>query len=142
MKTFKSEFRRLFIQTIPIPISIFIFLLIIYRFVKYVTVNQGLVATAFSGVEANMVIFLKLVLKQTNVEAANTFSLWIGTTYFFSLIGAFLSDSYLGRYLTSVIFQFVLIIVSNQYGNKNLIFTQLYSSNATIFIGMLLFPFL
>ncbi|XP_045828389.1 protein NRT1/ PTR FAMILY 7.3-like [Trifolium pratense] len=73
-------------------------------------VNQGLVAMAFSGVEANLVIFLKLVLKQTNVEAANTFSLWMGTTYFFSLIGAFLSDSYIGRYLTSVIFQFVFII--------------------------------
>ncbi|GAU38614.1 hypothetical protein TSUD_266540, partial [Trifolium subterraneum] len=74
-------------------------------------VNQGLVAMAFSGVEANLVIFLKLVLKQTNVEAANTFSLWMGTTYFFSLIGAFLSDSLIGRYLTTVIFQFVFIIV-------------------------------
>ncbi|PNX96717.1 nitrate transporter, partial [Trifolium pratense] len=73
-------------------------------------VNQGLIALAFSGVEANLVLFSKLVLKQTNVEAANTFGLWMGTTYFFSLIGAFLSDSYLGRYLTCILFQFVLII--------------------------------
>ncbi|GAU38617.1 hypothetical protein TSUD_266570, partial [Trifolium subterraneum] len=73
-------------------------------------VNQGMIALAFSGVEANLVIFSKLVLKQTNVEAANTFSLWMGTTYFFSLIGAFLSDSYLGRYLTCILFQFLLII--------------------------------
>ncbi|CAJ2655626.1 unnamed protein product [Trifolium pratense] len=73
-------------------------------------VNQGLIALAFSGVEANLVLFSKLVLKQTNVEAANTFGLWMGTTYFFSLVGAFLSDSYLGRYLTCILFQFVLII--------------------------------
>ncbi|KAL5073178.1 hypothetical protein RYX36_012162, partial [Vicia faba] len=72
--------------------------------------NQGLVALAFSGVEANLVLFSKLVLKKTNVEAANTFSIWMGTTYFFSLIGAFISDSYLGRYLTCIIFQFVFII--------------------------------
>ncbi|CAI8600788.1 unnamed protein product [Vicia faba] len=73
-------------------------------------VNQGLIALAFSGIEANLVLFSKLVLKQTNVEAASTFSIWMGTTYFFSLIGAFLSDSYLGRYLTCIIFQLVFII--------------------------------
>ncbi|KAI5444092.1 uncharacterized protein LOC127100116 [Lathyrus oleraceus] len=73
-------------------------------------VNQGLISLAFSGVEANLVLFSKLVLKQTNVEAASTFSIWMGTTYFLSLIEVFLSDSYLGRYLTCIIFQFVFII--------------------------------
>ncbi|MED6198334.1 hypothetical protein PIB30_065409 [Stylosanthes scabra] len=72
--------------------------------------NQGLFALAFTGVEVNMVLFSKLVLRQTNAEAANTFSIWMATTYLFSLIGAFLSDSYLGRYLTCIIFQAVLII--------------------------------
>lgn len=81
-----------------------------WRSATLLLVNQGLVAVAFAGVEANLVIFCKLVLKQTNVEAANTFSIWMGTTYFFSLIGAFLSDSYLGRYLTCIIFQLVFII--------------------------------
>ncbi|XP_021668531.2 protein NRT1/ PTR FAMILY 7.2 isoform X2 [Hevea brasiliensis] len=72
--------------------------------------NQGLVTLAYVGVEVNMVLFSKSVLKQTNAEASNTFSRWMGTTYLFSLIGAFLSDSYLGRYLTCVTFQVVLII--------------------------------
>ncbi|KAI5425094.1 hypothetical protein KIW84_031044 [Lathyrus oleraceus] len=81
-----------------------------WRSASLLLVNQGLIALAFSGVEANLVLFSKLVLKQTNVEAASTFSIWMGTTYFFSLIGAFLSDSYLGRYLTCIIFQFVFII--------------------------------
>ncbi|KAL6290031.1 hypothetical protein ACE6H2_007541 [Prunus campanulata] len=73
-------------------------------------VNQGLVSLAFAGVEVNMVLFAKSVLRQTNAEAANTFSRWMGTFYFCSLIGALLSDSYLGRYLTCVTFQIVHII--------------------------------
>ncbi|XP_004506506.1 protein NRT1/ PTR FAMILY 7.3-like [Cicer arietinum] len=81
-----------------------------WKSVTLLLVNQGLVALAFSGVEANLVLFSKLVLKQSNVEAANTFSIWMGTTYFFSLLGALLSDSYLGRYLTCIIFQIVFII--------------------------------
>ncbi|EEF50356.1 Nitrate/chlorate transporter, putative [Ricinus communis] len=47
-----------------------------------------------------MVVFSKSVLRQTNVEVANTFSRWMRTTYLFSLMSAFLSDSYMGRYLT------------------------------------------
>ncbi|KAI5445624.1 hypothetical protein KIW84_013733 [Lathyrus oleraceus] len=81
-----------------------------WRSASLLLVNQGLIALAFSGVEANLVLFSKLVLKQTNVEAASIFSIWMGTTYFFSLIGAFLSDSYLGRYLTCIIFQLVFIL--------------------------------
>ncbi|KAK2650577.1 hypothetical protein Ddye_018066 [Dipteronia dyeriana] len=48
----------------------------------------------------NMVLFAKSVLRQTNEEAANTFSRLMGTLYISSLMGAFLSDSYLGRYMT------------------------------------------
>ena len=81
-----------------------------WRSATLLLANQGLVAVAFAGVEANLVLFSKMVLKQTNLEAANTFSIWMGTTYFFSLAGAFLSDSYLGRYFTCIIFQFVFII--------------------------------
>ncbi|KAF9617144.1 hypothetical protein IFM89_034295 [Coptis chinensis] len=42
-------------------------------------VNQGLGALAFVGVEVNLVLFSTRVLKQTNAEAANTFSRWMGT---------------------------------------------------------------
>ncbi|XP_058729286.1 protein NRT1/ PTR FAMILY 7.3-like [Vicia villosa] len=81
-----------------------------WRSASWLLVNQFLVTLAFTGVEVNLVLFAKLVLRQSNAESANTFSTWMGTTYFFSLIGAFLSDSYLGRYLTCIIFQIVLNI--------------------------------
>ncbi|KAK0581490.1 hypothetical protein LWI29_014417 [Acer saccharum] len=72
--------------------------------------NQGLANLAFAGVEVNMVLFAKSVFMQSNEEAANTFSSWTGTLYISSLIGAFLSDSFLGRYLTCVVFQVVSVI--------------------------------
>ncbi|KAJ0836927.1 putative proton-dependent oligopeptide transporter family, MFS transporter superfamily [Helianthus annuus] len=71
-------------------------------------VNEGLATLAFTGVEVNMVLFSKSVLRQSNAEAANMFSTWMGSVYLFSLLGAFISDSYLGRYLTCVVFQVIL----------------------------------
>ncbi|KAH1106877.1 hypothetical protein J1N35_010645 [Gossypium stocksii] len=68
---------------------------------------------AFATVEVNLVLFSKSVLRQSNAEAANTSSRWMGTMYLFSLMGAFISDSYLGRYLTCVSFQVLNLIVSN-----------------------------
>ncbi|KAK4411273.1 protein NRT1/ PTR FAMILY 7.3 [Sesamum angolense] len=44
----------------------------------------------------------------SNADAAKTFSTWMGTLNICTLFGAFLSDSYLGRYLTCVVFQVVL----------------------------------
>ncbi|CAN6246340.1 unnamed protein product [Urochloa humidicola] len=71
--------------------------------------NYGLVTCAFFGVGVNLVVFLRRVLHQSNAEAANNISKWTGTVYIFSLIGAFLSDSYWGRYVTCAIFQVIYV---------------------------------
>ncbi|CAL4885013.1 unnamed protein product [Urochloa decumbens] len=71
--------------------------------------NYGLVTCAFFGVGVNLVVFLRRVLQQGNAEAANNISKWTGTAYIFSLIGAFLSDSYWGRYVTCAIFQAIYV---------------------------------
>ncbi|XVE90832.1 hypothetical protein DITRI_Ditri20bG0107800 [Diplodiscus trichospermus] len=73
-------------------------------------VNQGLATLAFFGVGVNLVLFLTRVLGQDNAEAANNVSKWTGTVYIFSLLGAFLSDSYWGRYKTCAIFQAVFVV--------------------------------
>lgn len=78
----------------------------------FVVVNQGLATLAFFGVGVNLVLFLTRVMGQDNAEAANNVSKWTGTVYLFSLLGAFLSDSYWGRYLTCAIFQVIFVIVS------------------------------
>ncbi|CAL9137303.1 unnamed protein product [Musa textilis] len=73
-------------------------------------VNYGLVTLAFFGVGVNLVLFLTRVLQQDNAEAANNVSKWTGTVYIFSLIGAFMSDSYWGRYLTCSVFQMIYVM--------------------------------
>ncbi|KAK7374728.1 hypothetical protein VNO80_08165 [Phaseolus coccineus] len=73
-------------------------------------VNQALATLAFFGVGVNLVLFLTRVLRQDSAEAANNVSKWTGTVYIFSLIGAFLSDSYWGRYLTCTIFQIIFVV--------------------------------
>ncbi|KAL9673528.1 hypothetical protein QQ045_029787 [Rhodiola kirilowii] len=74
-----------------------------------ILVNQGLATLAFFGVGVNLVLFLTRVMGQDNAEAANSVSKWTGTVYLFSLLGAFLSDSYWGRYKTCVIFQAIFV---------------------------------
>ncbi|XP_022923413.1 protein NRT1/ PTR FAMILY 7.3-like [Cucurbita moschata] len=75
-----------------------------------ILLNQGLATLAFFGVGVNLVLFLTRVLQQSNVDAANNVSKWTGTVYIFSLVGAFLSDSYWGRYKTCAIFQIIFVI--------------------------------
>lgn len=77
------------------------------------TVNQGLATLAFFGVSVNLVLFLTRVLRQNNADAANNVSKWMGTVYMFSLFGAFLSDSYWGRYKTCAVFQVIFVLVSD-----------------------------
>ncbi|KAI3449904.1 hypothetical protein Pfo_006569 [Paulownia fortunei] len=72
--------------------------------------NQGLATLAFFGVGVNLVLFLTRVLEQDNASAANNVSIWTGTVYLCSLVGAFLSDSYWGRYLTCALFQVVFVL--------------------------------
>ncbi|CAN0908209.1 Protein NRT1/ PTR FAMILY 7.3 [Linum grandiflorum] len=75
-----------------------------------ILVNQGLATLAFFGVGVNLVLFLTRVLQQNNADAANNVSKWTGTVYIFSLVGAFLSDSYWGRYKTCAIFQAIFVM--------------------------------
>ncbi|KAJ9183099.1 hypothetical protein P3X46_007007 [Hevea brasiliensis] len=72
--------------------------------------NQGLATLAFFGAGVNLVLFLTRVLGQDNATAANNVSKWTGTVYMCSLIGAFLSDSYWGRYLTCALFQLIFVL--------------------------------
>ncbi|KAI9089099.1 hypothetical protein K1719_029378 [Acacia pycnantha] len=75
-----------------------------------ILLNQGLATLAFFGIGVNLVLFLTRVVGQNNAEAANNVSKWTGTVYIFSLVGAFLSDSYWGRYKTCAVFQVIFVM--------------------------------
>ncbi|KAI3910562.1 hypothetical protein MKW98_027844 [Papaver atlanticum] len=81
-----------------------------WKIANLLLVNQGLVTLAFYGVNLNLVLFLTRVLDQDSARAANSITNWAGTVYLFSLVGAFLSDSYFGRHLTCAIFQLIFIV--------------------------------
>lgn len=100
-------------------------------------VNQGLSQLAFFGLAVNLVLFLRRVLDQGNAVAANNVSKWTGTVYLCSLIGAFLSDSYWGRYMACTIFQLILLLVINIYFFRTNDYLIRYSS--LLMFVMLLF---
>lgn len=75
-----------------------------------ILINQGLATLAFFGVGVNLVLFFTRVLHQSNASAANNVSKWTGTVYIFSLLGAFISDSYLGRYRTCTLFLIIFVV--------------------------------
>jgi len=67
---------------------------------------------AFFAIGKNLVTFLTAELHETNVDAARNVSTWIGSCFLTPVIGAFLADTYWGRYKTIVIFLLIYIIVS------------------------------
>ncbi|CAM0910053.1 unnamed protein product [Alopecurus aequalis] len=58
----------------------------------------------FFAVAKNLVTYLTTVLHESNVDAARNVSTWIGSCFLTPVVGAFLADSYWGRYSTIVVF--------------------------------------
>ncbi|XP_006649698.1 protein NRT1/ PTR FAMILY 8.3-like [Oryza brachyantha] len=65
---------------------------------------------AHASIVKNLVSYLIKVLHETNMAAARDVAIWQGTSYLASLVGAFLADSYLGKYCTILIFCTIFII--------------------------------
>ncbi|EPS69660.1 hypothetical protein M569_05105, partial [Genlisea aurea] len=76
---------------------------------RFILVTECCERLAYYGMGTNLVNFLKTRLGMGNVAASNSVTNWSGTCYFTPLIGAFLADSYLGRYWT--IFNFCIIYI-------------------------------
>ncbi|KAL6010700.1 hypothetical protein ACLOJK_001138 [Asimina triloba] len=66
--------------------------------------SKGVVEIAeqfsYSGISANIIIYLTNVLHEPAVSAAKNTNIWAGVSCFLPLLGAFVADSYLGRYRT------------------------------------------
>ncbi|GLJ13509.1 hypothetical protein SUGI_0214040 [Cryptomeria japonica] len=55
---------------------------------------------AYFGVSGNLVIYLTNVMQQNTATAAKNVNVWYGVASMLPLLGAFLADSYFGRYWT------------------------------------------
>ncbi|PAN50711.1 hypothetical protein PAHAL_9G540100 [Panicum hallii] len=81
-----------------------------WRACTYILVTECFEELAYYGIQFNLVTFLKTVLHENNVTAARNYSNWQGTCYIAPLVGAIIADSYLGRYLTTVVFFTVYLV--------------------------------
>uniref|UniRef100_A0ACD6AEW7 Uncharacterized protein n=1 Tax=Avena sativa TaxID=4498 RepID=A0ACD6AEW7_AVESA len=65
---------------------------------------------AYSSIGKNLVSYLIKEFHETNVAAARDVTTWKGTSYLTPLVGAFVADSYLGKYRTALISCTIFII--------------------------------
>jgi dipeptide/tripeptide permease len=64
------------------------------------------------GTSSNLLVYLTSVFHIKSVDAATLINVFSGTTSFAPIIGAFLSDSYLGRYTTLAYSSVASLLVS------------------------------
>ncbi|KAL6528624.1 hypothetical protein OROMI_029269 [Orobanche minor] len=77
---------------------------------RFILVTECCERLAYYGMGTNLVNYLIIRLDQGNATASTVVTNWSGTCYITPLIGAFLADSYLGRYWTIAIFCTVYVI--------------------------------
>ncbi|GFP87953.1 protein nrt1/ ptr family 8.1 [Phtheirospermum japonicum] len=77
---------------------------------RFILVTECCERLAFYGMSTNLVNYLITRLGQDNVTASNNVTNWSGTCYITPLIGAFLADSYMGRFCTIAIFSTIYVL--------------------------------
>ncbi|WOL00711.1 protein NRT1/ PTR FAMILY 8.1 [Canna indica] len=81
-----------------------------WRACPYILANECSERLAYYGMSTNLVNFMKNRLNQGNATAANNVTNWSGTCYILPLLGAFIADSYAGRYWTIASFMMIYIV--------------------------------
>lgn len=74
-------------------------------------VNEGFERVASVGLRANMILYLKNEYHLSSATGASILFLWGAISNFMPTLGAFLSDSYLGRFRVIGIGSIVSLIV-------------------------------
>lgn len=68
--------------------------------IKYIVGNEACERFSFYGMRSILVIFMVNYLAMVQADAKATYHLFVSACYFLPLLGAFLSDRYLGKYKT------------------------------------------
>lgn len=77
-----------------------------WKAMPFVLGNETFERLASVGLLANFMVFLLTQYHMDQVTASNVTSIWSGVTNFAPLVGAYLSDTYLGRFKTIAYAQF------------------------------------
>ena len=73
--------------------------------------NDTLERLATFGLLANFMVYLTREVHLDQVSASNVIYIWYGVTNFAPLLGAFVSDAYVGRFRTIAFGSFSLLLV-------------------------------
>ncbi|KAG1347526.1 putative protein NRT1/ PTR FAMILY 2.10 [Cocos nucifera] len=71
-----------------------------WRAMPYVIGNETFEKLGSIGIASNLLVYLTTIFHLKSVTAATTLNVFNGTTNLATVIGAFVADSYLGRYTT------------------------------------------
>ncbi|RDY04915.1 Protein NRT1/ PTR FAMILY 8.1 [Mucuna pruriens] len=83
-----------------------------WRACPFILGNECCERLAYYGMSTNLVTYFTTQLHQHSATASKNVANWGGTCYITPLIGAFVADAYLGRYMTILCFSIIYVIVS------------------------------
>ena len=86
---------------------IIIIIIFLYFFKGYEVFER----MAYYGISSNLVIYLTDKLHEGTVKSANNVTNWAGTVWLTPILGAYIADTYLGRYWTFVIASGIYLLV-------------------------------
>lgn len=77
---------------------------------SYIIVTEFCERLAYYGFAGSLVLFFETKLNMSNEDSVNAFYLWNGAVYVTPLIGGYIADTILGRYLTILIFSLIYVV--------------------------------
>lgn len=94
------------------------------------TGNETLERLGTIGLLSNFMVYLTRVFHLEQVDASNVINIWSGFTNLTPLVGAFISDAYVGRFKTIAFASFATLLVSLSFQftlNHKLMLLQTYT---------------